>query len=664
MFSRVLIANRGEIACRVARTCARLGIESVAVYSDADRGARHVEEAAASVHIGGAAAAQSYLRVEAIIDAALKSGAQAIHPGYGFLSERTTLIEACVAAGLTFVGPHLEAVRSMGSKIDSKRIARGIGVPCIAGYDGDTQDDRRLEDEARRIGFPLLIKASAGGGGKGMRLVRSIETFLDQLALARREAAAGFGDDRVLLERYIERPRHVEVQLLGDRHGGLVHLFERECSIQRNYQKLVEEAPAHHLSDAVRARLFDAALSLGRAIRYDSTGTVEFVLDADDGDAPYFLEMNTRLQVEHPVTEATTGFDLVEWQLRCAAGECLPYQQDSIRQSGWAIEARVNAEVPEDGFAPSLGAVRRYCEPRDAPGMRVDSAVRTGSEITPHYDSMVAKVIGFGASRAVAVHRLRRGLSELRIEGIQTNQPLLLDILGLDRFEAVLSTRFLTEAFPDGWKPSAAGRQELRFAAAAAWFFDQLPPEQTVLGSLVGLRLTSPAGIAARYPVLVTEDECQEVIDVCAAERNRIICESGQVRHEFVRATDSTWRSGSGRSLRAHIDAQMVDVWSNGDFRRVEVIASVAQVPKTEQGGGLGLLRAQLPGIVSQVMVTVGDDVTRGQPVLVIEAMKLLHTLSAPTDGRIIRLAICQGETVAKGDLLLEIAGPQSDAVK
>jgi len=377
MFESVLIANRGEIACRIARTCRRLHIRTIAVYSDADVNARHVGEADVAVRIGPPEAVRSYLDAEAIIQAAIATGASAIHPGYGFLSESTQLVKRCAEHGITWIGPRADVIERMGSKIESKQIAGKADVSCVPGYHGDNQDPLFLLEQAKAIGAPVLIKASAGGGGKGMRRVDDLADFVQQLDLARREAMRAFGDDRVLIEKLIQRPRHLEVQLAGDQHGNLVHLFERECSIQRNYQKVIEEAPAPCLPQAVRDKLFTAALKLGREIGYDSLGTVEFVL-ADGSDEPYFLEMNTRLQVEHPVTEMVTGIDLVEWQMRIAWGEPLPLAQAAIAMSGWAIEARINCEDPAHGYRPELGKVARYVEPTLA-GVRTDSGITTGS---------------------------------------------------------------------------------------------------------------------------------------------------------------------------------------------------------------------------------------------------------------------------------------------
>src|SRR6201996_4264604 len=419
----VLIANRGEIAVRVMRTCARLGIRTIAVYSDADAQAPHVKAADEAIRIGPPPARASYLDIDAILTAAKQAGADAIHPGYGFLSENANFVKRCEAAGLIFVGPSARAVEQMGSKIESKRIAEAAGVPTVPGYHGDDQSEATLAREANRIGFPVLIHAAAGGGGRGMRRVDAAAEFKPALVAAKAEAEAAFGDSSVLLEKFVLNPRHLEVQLFGDRTGNLVHLFERDCSVQRNNQKLLEEAPAPNLPANVRAELFDAALKLGRTIDYDSAGTVEFIMDRDS-DAPYFLEMNTRLQVEHPVTEFITGIDLVEWQLLAAAGEKLPLTQEQIRARGHAIEARITAERADLGFQPATGTLSVVDAPR---GVRFDSGVETGSEVSLYYDSMLAKLIAHGTDRAAALARLTKGLSELTLLGIPTIQPFLRD---------------------------------------------------------------------------------------------------------------------------------------------------------------------------------------------------------------------------------------------
>ena len=660
MFSRLLIANRGEIACRVIRCCRKLGIHSIAVYSDVDANARHVREAASAVRIGPAPASDSYLNAQAIVQAASACGAEAIHPGYGFLSEKLELIDACAQAGIVFVGPHREAIARMGSKIESKRLARAAGVACVPGYDGDDQSDARLAAEAERLGYPVLIKASAGGGGKGLRRVDSAGEFANQLTTARAEARAAFGDDRVLLERCLARPRHLEVQILGDKHGGLVHLFERECSIQRNYQKVIEEAPANHLADAVRSKLYAASLALSRAIAYDSAGTVEFVLDASQQDEPYFLEMNTRLQVEHPVTELTTGIDLVECQILSALGVPLAFAQDDIRRQGWALEARINAEVPDKDYQSSFGALYGYAEPQHE-GVRVDSGIDAQSEVTPHYDSLLAKVIAVGGTRAAALARLRLGLRDLRIEGVQTNQAWLAAILDLPAFVGVLTTGFLGEAFPHGWRPADALVDARSGAAAAAWFFDEAARHQSdrPLDAANGWRLTAPAGRMASVTLQVADnDRAGDAVLTCVDARH-VECQIGERRFNFESREPGRVRSGA-RWFDSRREADKVSLWCEGQWSSYQVLSALrARTVTGSAGQGLDEVVAQLPGIVTGLLVEVGQTVTAGMPVAVLEAMKLVHTLCAPRDGVVASIGVAVGDTIQGGALLvrLEVVG-------
>ncbi|MEZ5665190.1 MAG: biotin carboxylase N-terminal domain-containing protein [Burkholderiaceae bacterium] len=662
-FSRILVANRGEIASRIFRTCRRMGIQTVAVHSDADATARHVREADIAVPIGAAPARESYLRADTLVQVALTHGAQAIHPGYGFLSEKLELVDACERHGLVFIGPHREAIARMGSKIESKRIARAAGVPCVPGYDGDDPSDACLLDEARRIGAPLLIKASAGGGGKGMRRVDRMDDFPAQLAMARAEALAAFGDDRVLLERFIVRPRHLEVQLLGDRYGSLVHLFERECSIQRHYQKVVEEAPAAHLSGPLRERLYEAALALGRAIGYDSAGTVEFVLDADRDNEPCFLEMNTRLQVEHPVTEMTTGIDLVEQQIRVAAGERLSWTQDTIARSGWAIEARINAEVPQDGFQASFGAVTGYQEPATA-GVRVDSGVDGASEVTPHYDAMLAKLIAYGGTRAVARDRLVQAVQTLRIEGVRTNQTLLADVLRHPAFDDVLCTDFMDRMWPGGWQPSGGRDAQVTAVAATGWVAHAL--HRSVMRSdlpsdrLAGFRLSASVGLPARTPVWVRTDAGDERVrvdvDVLGPGRLAWRCmdRQGEAVLEGATGDGALCLNLAGRSWRVRVDGDRTGLWCEGDWQERLVQTVVGASAQGDIGqASADAVCAGLPGVLSRLLVTPGQRVEAGEPVAVIEAMKLFHTLVAPRAGTVLHVGVVEGQTVPRGEVLV-----------
>ncbi len=663
MFKRILIANRGEIACRIIRTARRMGIETVAVYSEADASARHVAEADFAVAIGAASASASYLRAERIIEAAVSSGAQAIHPGYGFLSEKLELIDACDRHGIQFVGPNRAAIASMGSKIESKRMARAAGVVCVPGYDGDDQTPSLLLAEATKIGFPLLIKASAGGGGKGMRRVNAPEEFEAMLTLARKEALASFGDERVLLEKYIVNPRHLEVQLVGDRHGHLVHLFERECSIQRRFQKVIEEAPANHLPTAVAEKLYEAALRMGQVMGYDNAGTVEFVLDADQGDTPYFLEVNTRLQVEHPVTELTTGIDLVEWQLRVAAGETLPLAQNEIHRSGWAMECRLNAEEPEHDYRASLGPLIGYAEPDKQAGVRIDSGLHARSEVTPYYDSMLAKVIGFGATRAEATARVRLGVEQLRIEGVRTNASLLLQILQHPEFSAVLTTRFLDQHFPNGPLPEVLQRQAHVLAVAAAWSASQ-PVHNPVWGALRSFRITAPVGRGAAVDVQLSD------VSANASEAIRLMQTGGvywlpaqaDMQAHVVRSAQGflvTVNAGDALVATVHVqhaEGQRWFSWALGQSRVWDIEHDLAHSLKASSAQSQGNnLSASLPGRISEVMVQAGDTVAAGDPVLTLEAMKLYHGLSAPVSGTVRQVHVKLGDIVGQGHLLVEI---------
>ncbi len=663
MFKRILIANRGEIACRIIRTARRMGIETVAVYSEADAGARHVAEADFAVAIGAASASESYLRADRIIAAAVSSGAQAIHPGYGFLSEKLELIDACDQHGIHFVGPNRRAIASMGSKIESKRMARAAGVVCVPGYDEDDQSPTRLRAEAAKIGFPLLIKASAGGGGKGMRRVNAPEEFDAMLALARKEALASFGDERVLLEKYIVNPRHLEVQLVGDRHGHLVHLFERECSIQRRFQKVIEEAPANHLPAAVAAKLYDAALRMGQVMGYDNAGTVEFVLDADQGDTPYFLEVNTRLQVEHPVTELTTGVDLVEWQLRVAAGEALPLAQNEIHRSGWAMECRLNAEEPEHDYRASLGPLVGYAEPEQQAGVRIDSGLHAASEVTPYYDSMLAKVIGFGATRAEATARVQLGVEQLRIEGVRTNASLLLQILQHPAFSTVLTTRFLDQHFPSGPLPNTQQDQAHALAVVAAWAAHQ-PVVNPVWGALRSFRVTAPVGRGAVVGVQLSDVSANTSAAVRLMHANAVYWLPAQpdMQARVVAGSqgDVVTVTVGDKTLAVvrvrHAAGHRWYSWALGLSRVWDIEHDLAHSLKASSAQSQGNnLSASLPGRISEVMVQAGDTVAAGDPVLTLEAMKLYHGLSAPVSGTVRAVHVKLGDIVGQGHLLVEI---------
>ena len=647
MFESVLIANRGEIACRIIRTCRRLGIRTIAVYSAADAGALHVAMADESHPIGPAEAANSYLRPELIIAAALAHRASAIHPGYGFLSERVELAELCAANGIVWVGPSPRCIAAMGSKIEAKRLAASYGVPSVPGYHGEDQSPERLRAEADAVGYPVLIKASAGGGGRGMRRVDAAERFGEELATAKAEAMAAFGDDRVLLERLIARPRHLEVQLAGDKHGRVIHLFERDCSIQRNYQKLVEETPAPHLPDDVRQKLLDAAVRLGSAIGYDSLGTAEFILEAEESE-PYFLEMNTRLQVEHPVTEAVTGIDLVELQLRIAAGEPLPIGQDEVVARGAAIELRINAEDPAAGFRPQLGTISRYAAP-EGPGLRVDSGVREGSAVTPYYDSLLLKLIAHAPTREAAVARLDAGLRQLVVLGVGTTQGFLRDVVRHPAFSGVLTTRFIADAFGDGWSPAPPsdgllGAVAIAAARHAAAGIETAAPGPW--GTLTGFRVGARAGLPAGCRIQVQPGDGEPaVIEVVSGP-------------EGLRARrDGAELPAPGALAAVHVADGRVYLVEDGvpwNVAAVPLVDALGQ-PAAAAASRATDVVAAMPGMIVQVPVEVGQEVQPGDVVMVLEAMKLMLPLPAKAGGRIRAIHGVVGQIVAGGAVLVEI---------
>ncbi len=671
MFNTLLIANRGEIACRIARTARRIGLRTVAVYSDADREALHVALCDTAVRIGAPEAARSYLDATAIVAAARATGAQAIHPGYGFLSESLALIDACEAAGLIFVGPSREAIQRMGSKIESKRIALDAGVPVVPGYHADDQDPAVLQAAAGDIGYPVLIKASAGGGGKGMRVVRSAAEFAAALETVRREAKASFGDDRVLLERYLDEPRHLEVQLLGDKHGHLVHLFERECSIQRNHQKVIEEAPAPHLPPAVREALFAHALTMGRAIGYDSTGTIEFIHDSRSGDT-FFLEMNTRLQVEHPVTELTVGIDLVEWQLRVAAGEPLGFAQPDLSQRGCAIEARVCAENPAAGFAPEIGALIGYHEPRGE-GVRVDSGVRSGSQVTPYYDSMLAKVIAHADDRPTAARRLAAALDDTVLLGVHSNLGFLADLLRHDHFAQVLSTHYIERAFPAGWQPRADDGLAIAAAAVHGVLTQQAAAGRSAWQSLGAWRATGAgSGTGSTQVLLEDEQRCVHEASVSPlGEGWRVRVGDLELNLGATLTGDTLALQHDGLTVRFTLALEQhakqgERLWISGPsgtwaWRRLDrwQRALKGEAGADERGGNR--LLAPMPGLVTQVQISVGMTVNAGDTLVQMEAMKMVHTLSAPAPGRVSELRCRVGDAVRGGDVLVIMEAMESE---
>ena len=640
MFDTVLVANRGEIAVRVIRTLRAMGIRSVAVFSDADADARHVREADTAVRIGPAPAAESYLSAERLLEAAARTGAQAVHPGYGFLAENADFARVCADAGLVFIGPTADAISLMGDKIRAKETVKAAGVPVVPGSSGSGLTDAQLAEAAREIGTPVLLKPSAGGGGKGMRLVRDPEQLADEIAAARREARASFGDDTLLVERWIDRPRHIEIQVLADGHGNVVHLGERECSLQRRHQKIIEEAPSVLLDEATRASMGEAAVQAARSCGYRGAGTVEFIVPGGDPSSYYFMEMNTRLQVEHPVTELVTGLDLVEWQLRVAAGERLPFGQDEVRLTGHAIEARICAEDPARGFLPSGGTVLKLCEPQ-GDGIRTDSGLSEGTEVGSLYDPMLSKVIAYGPDRETAIRKLRAALAETVTLGVQTNAGFLRRLLAhpavvageLDTglVERVVDDLVSTDVPDEVYEAAAAVRLEALRPRGDGWTDPFSVPSGWRLGGAakpVGfhLRVQEPVEYAPRGSATVTEDRVCVTLD--------------GVRHTFHRAAlpDGIWLGRDG------------DAWHVRDHD--PVAASLTRAAHA----GADSLTAPMPGTVTVVKVAVGDEVTAGQSLLVVEAMKMEHVISAPHAGTVTGLDVAPGTTVAMDQVLAVIA--------
>jgi len=662
MFKTLLIANRGEIALRIMRTCRRLGVRTVAVYSEADRHALHVSQADSACLIGPAEAAQSYLNTEAIVAAARRCNADTVHPGYGFLSESLALIDACEREGLAFIGPSREAIRRMGSKIEAKQIAHAAGVPSVPGYQDEDQSLAALGAAAELIGYPLLIKAYAGGGGKGMRVVGSAADFAASLDVVQREAQAAFGNGAVLLERYLNAPRHIEVQLLGDRHGHLLHLFERECSIQRNHQKIIEEAPAAHLTEVQREMLYRDALAVAGAIGYDSAGTAEFMLDRDSG-AIYFLEMNTRLQVEHPVTEMICGLDLVEWQLRVAAGESLPFAQSDIVREGWAIEARVCAENPAENFSPETGAVLRYSEPGGS-GVRVDSGIAAGSTVTPYYDSLLAKVVVYAPERAGATRHLMRALDEFAIVGVGTNLAFLADILRQPEFAEPLSTRFLERAFPGGWHMAMDESHIESAAAAIACLLDSTQLDaahRSPWQTLGAWRLLGHAGHPGKAALLLMDEKGEEHRIAVSERSGQYLVEiDGSTMQVYAADVDDNILfleiAGAARRYQRVVTPDRVTLVSAGrrrSWRRASRWTR-ALAAGTAAAAGNRII-ASMPGTVAAVLAAPGDSVQAGAVLVLIESMKIVQSLTAPVAGRIGTLRCRAGDTVNKGDILVDI---------
>ncbi len=653
MFSKILIANRGEIACRVMRTARRMGIATVAVYSEADAGALHVATADGARLIGPSPARESYLKGERIIAAAKETGAEAIHPGYGFLSENAEFAEACAKAGIIFIGPPASAMRAMGSKAAAKAMMQQAGVPVVPGYHGADQGPANLLAEAEMIGFPVLIKASGGGGGRGMRIVTKAEEFARTLDGAKREALSAFGDERVLIEKYLSAPRHIEVQIFADAHGNVLHLYERDCSIQRRYQKVVEEAPAPRLSPKLRQAMGEAAVAAAKAVGYVGAGTVEFIVEKDRF---YFMEMNTRLQVEHPVTEAVTNTDLVEWQLRVAAGEAFTRTQDQIACRGHAIEVRLYAENPERGFLPATGTLHRLRLPTAA--ARVETGVREGDAVTPFYDPMIAKIIVWGSDRAAARARLARALAETGVLGVATNLGFLARVIGdKDYAAAKLDTHFI-ERRKSMLLPPAAPVSKAGLAAAALFCLAVVPVSADPWAGRDGWRLNLPK--AAQLLQFRDGDETLSVLATASGKgwELRIAERSCQATARFA-ADGEAMLTIDGAQIRAIVldHGDMLAVFIGGESWRLERVDPLA--PPAGADLHAGQLSAPMPGRVVQLLVAAGDTVKQGQPLIVIEAMKMEHTIAAPRDGAVETVRYAVGDLVEEGAELIALAEPR-----
>jgi 3-methylcrotonyl-CoA carboxylase alpha subunit len=660
MFDKVLIANRGEIACRVMATCRRLGIATVAVYSEVDAGALHVRLADEAVCVGPAAARDSYLRIDAIIEAARQCGAQAIHPGYGFLSENPLFAERCAAAGLIFIGPSVAAMRAMSSKASAKQIMQRCGVPLLPGYHGEDQGAARLKSEAERIGYPVLIKATAGGGGKGMRVVERAAEFEERLASCQREAAASFNDARVLLEKYLLKPRHIEVQIFGDNHGQVLHLFERDCSAQRRHQKVLEEAPAPHLGEQQRERMTQAACDAARAVGYSGAGTVEFLLEPAGGF--YFMEMNTRIQVEHPVTEMITGIDLVEWQLRVAAGEALPRRQSEIALSGHAIEVRIYAEIPEAGFLPSSGVLRRFELPPASGALRLETGIEAGDRVGIDYDPMLAKLIVHADTRAQAVAALQAALAQVRIAGVGNNVMFLRRLAGSKTFDSGLLDIGFIEREHELVSGNLAPANAQVLAAAALWIVAQERPAlASVWNSGDGWRLNAqlrrtlefepaaPGGVAA-----ATAD-AQSVVVEYRPEGLRLGVGEHSVSASLVAQGGDLFHlryGAEGVRVQIEEDAGQLRILVGSDefrLRRRDPLRSATDAYVAEAS-----LTAPMPGRVIAQLVAAGATVVKGAPLLILEAMKMEHTIRAPANGTVRGFRAAVGEQVREGVELID----------
>ncbi|MDG3443846.1 acetyl-CoA carboxylase biotin carboxylase subunit [Nitrospirillum amazonense] len=666
MFSKILIANRGEIACRVIKTARRMGIKTVAVYSEADAGALHVQMADEAVAIGPAPSAQSYLVADRIIQACLETGAEAVHPGYGFLSEKAAFCEALKAAGIAFIGPDVHAIGAMGDKIESKKLAKAAGVSTVPGYLGVIKDDEEAVRIAHDIGYPVMIKASAGGGGKGMRVAWDDAQTREGFRSASNEARSSFADDRVFIEKYVTEPRHIEIQVMADAHGNCVYLGERECSIQRRHQKVIEEAPSPFLDEATRKAMGEQAVALAQAVQYRSAGTVEFIVDKDRNF--YFLEMNTRLQVEHPVTEMITGLDLVELMIRVAAGEKLPITQNDVKLNGWALEARVYAEEPTRNFLPSIGRVTRYRPPAEGPGaqegsiVRVDTGIHEGGEISMFYDPMIAKLITYGPDRATAITAMGDALDRFQIRGVGHNISFLAALVESRRFgEGRLTTNFIAEEFPDGFHGRELPAEVLTrlLAMAASLHRTRVERDATISGQMAGHHRVVPATWVVRC------GRDNHPAEIVAVEDGHDVTLDGRtyaVRNADWHPGQSLWAGTvDGHALAVQVDGTGIGyrLFHGGAELEVQVLTAraaefAALMPIKAKPDMSKFLLSPMPGLLVTVAVAVGDEVKAGQELAVVEAMKMENILRAEADGTIKKIAAEKGTSLAVDQIIIE----------
>lgn len=663
MFRKILIANRGEIACRVMETAKRLGIRTVAVYSDADANAKHVAMADEAYRLGPAPVGESYLKIDAIIDACRRSGAQAVHPGYGFLSENPVFVDELAKAGIAFIGPSADAIRAMGLKDAAKALMEKAGVPVVPGYHGDNQDPAFLKDQADKIGYPVLIKARAGGGGKGMRRVDDPKDFLSALEGAQREGEASFGDGRVLIEKYLTKPRHIEIQVFGDSHGNAVHLFERDCSLQRRHQKVIEEAPAPDMPEDMRKAMGEAAVTAAKAIDYSGAGTIEFIADVSEGlsaDRFYFMEMNTRLQVEHPVTEMITGEDLVAWQLQVAAGNPLPKTQEEIAFSGWAFEARLYAEDAPKGFLPAIGTLSHLRFPEGT--VRIDSGVRSGDEITPFYDPMIAKVIVHGPTRDAALAKLLAALEETEVAGCVTNAAFLASLCRHEGFsKGDVDTGLIDRDLQSLIAEAPPSDEAIALAALAALGLTEPRKGTDPWDSLAGWRMWSAS---RQYALLEIDGERRDVeVHALGAGRFTVhLADEPQTYalREIENGTIVFDCDGVRRTAAIAMGLDDLTVFFEGNAHSFGLPDRLAD--DDEAAGAGDQVIAPMPGLVKLLQGKPGDTVTRDQPLVVLEAMKMEHTLKAPRDGVIGEVMVAAGEQVQDGTVLLVLEEEESDA--